>query len=274
MDRRHPASLLTVGLHLPRLAEQPGVDGDPSRFLKKLGSLARLALSAAVQKREFLTAARRPHRLGAPPVTGGFLLDRARLVAAPVGLDEVVRRFMGGGLCSGGAALDFGKQIVQTLHDVLRQDGGRSRLATCLDGPDGFRFGRRWRGRRAGGGSDAPGTPSAPVKHQLRAAGALHAVAEGGTAALFLPQDPRPTAEAVADALRMAWKQPDVSRFCASRPPLRQPHDELGVFRRVQSLGKNLEHLRHVAGESAAGSSHSPGKTAERSTPSASGGTT
>ena len=73
VDRRHPAALLTVGLHLPRLAEQPGVDGDPARFVKKLGSLARLALSAGVQKRDFL---RRREASGASPVTSGFLLDR------------------------------------------------------------------------------------------------------------------------------------------------------------------------------------------------------
>ena len=61
--------------------------------------------------------------------------------------------------------------------------------------------------------------PSAPVKHQLRAAGTLHAAAEGGTAALFLPEDPRPTAEAVAEALRMAWKQSDVSRLRFTAAP-------------------------------------------------------
>ena len=208
VDRRHPALLLTVGLHLPRLAEQPGVDGDPARFLKKLGSLARLALSAAVQKRDYLR--RREAVPGAPPVTSGFLLDRARLAAAPVGLDAVVQAFTGRGLCSGGAALEFGKQIVQTLHDVLRQDGGQTRLATCLDGPDDFHFGEGLTVARAAGLT--PWDAAAPVKHQLRAAGALHAAAEGGTSALFLPDDPRPTAEAVADWLRLAWKQSDVSR--------------------------------------------------------------
>ena len=211
----HPAVLLTVGVHLPRLADQPGVDGDPARFLKKLGSLARLALSAAVQKREFLRRRERvrpPDASAAPPVTSGFLLDRARLVVAPVGLDAVVRRFTGGGLCSGKDSLDFGKQIVQTLRDVLRQDGGRSRLAACLDGPDGFRFSGGWPAAGQAAGLTA-WDPTAPPKNQLRAAGALHALAEGGTAALILPEDPRPTAETVADYLRSAWKQPDVNRI-------------------------------------------------------------
>lgn len=211
VDRQHPAVLLTVGLHLPRLAEQPGVDGDPARYLKKLGSLARLALSAAVQKREYLRRRER-EAPAAPPVTGGFLLDRARLLAAPVGLDAVVARFTGGGLCSGKESLDLGKQIVQTLRDVLRQDGGRSRLAACLDGLDGFRFRGGWPAAVQAAGVTG-WDPAAPPKHQLRAAGALHALADGGTAALFLLDDPRPTAETVADCLRSAWKQPDLNRI-------------------------------------------------------------
>jgi hypothetical protein len=203
VDRQHPAVLLTVGLHLPRLAEQPGVDGDATRFLKKLGSLARLALSAAVQKREFL------RRQGS--FKSGFILDRARLIAAPVGLGAVVTAFTGGGLCSSKESLDFGKQIVQTLRDVLRQDGGACRLGTCLDGPDDFRLGDGTPTAGQIAGPTAWDAAAAP-KNQLRAAGALHALAEGGTAALILPKDARPTAEAVADTLRSAWKQTDVIR--------------------------------------------------------------
>jgi hypothetical protein len=201
VDRRHPAALLTVGVHLPRLAEHPGADGDPMRFLKKLGSLARLALSAAVQKREFL---RQQDRF-----KSGFILDRARLVVAPVGLDAVVRRFAGTGLCSAG--LEFGKQIVQTLRDVLRQDGGLSRLGTCLDGPDDFRLGNDALTVESVAGL-TPWDGTAPLKSQLRSAGALHAAAEGGTAALFAPDNPTPTAETAAEWLRSAWKQSDVTR--------------------------------------------------------------
>ena len=53
---------------------------------------------------------------------------------------------------------------------------------------------------------------TAAPKNQLRAVGALHALAEGGTAALILPEDPRQTAETVADYLRSAWKQPELNR--------------------------------------------------------------
>ncbi len=201
MDRRHPAVLLTVGVHLPRLAEQPGADGDPARFLKKLGSLARLALSAAVQKREFL---RRQERF-----QSGFLLDRARLVVAPVGLDAVVRTVTGAGLCAGG--LDFGRQIVQTLRDVLRKDGALSRLDTCLDGPDDFRVGDGARTAETFAGL-TPWDDTVAPKQQLKAAGALHALAEGGTAAVILSDEARLTAKTVADVFRSAWKQTDVNR--------------------------------------------------------------
>ena len=204
MDRQHPAVLLTVGVHLPRLAEQPGVNGDATRFLKKLGSLARLALSAAVQKREFL---RRQDSF-----KSGFILDRARLVVAPVGLDAVVTAFTGGGLCSGKESLDFGKQIVQTLRDVLRQDGGACRLGTCLGGPNDFRLGDETPTVKQVAGLTAWDAAALP-KNQIRAAGTLHTIAECGTAAVILPEDARPTAETVVDVLRSAWKQSDVNRI-------------------------------------------------------------
>ena len=50
LDRQHSAVLLAVGLHLPRLIAQCGPQIDPPLFLRKLDSLARLALSAATQK--------------------------------------------------------------------------------------------------------------------------------------------------------------------------------------------------------------------------------
>ena len=127
IDRQHSAVLLTVGLHLPRLAAQPGLREDAALFLQKLGSLTRLAISAAVQKREYL---RRLERAQPSPLTTGFLLDRARLVVAPIGLDFVVQQMLGRGLTSGGAALDLGKQIVTRLRDVLKQETRTSPIWT------------------------------------------------------------------------------------------------------------------------------------------------
>jgi ATP cone domain len=211
LDRKHPAVLLAVGLHLPRLVELPGVEGRSPAFLQKLSSLARLALSAAVQKRSFLRRQGKEAD-GAPVLGQGFLLDRARLVVVPVGLDAAVRRLAGCGLGEGKPALDLGRQIVQRLREVLHQDGRRSNLDSCIDGMTAFAL----------DGADAtaalvagltPWAPELPARNQLRAAGALHAAAEGGTAAVFLPEDMRRRPEEVADLLSHAWRQTEVVRL-------------------------------------------------------------
>ncbi|HEY7328951.1 MAG TPA: ATP cone domain-containing protein [Gemmataceae bacterium] len=223
IDRQHPAVLMTVGLHLPQLALQPGIDGEPAKFLAKLGSLARLALSAGVQKREYLRHLERSRRRQHEPeasatVTNGFLLDRARLVVAPVGLDCVVQSFVKKGLSSGGAALDFARQIVLRLRDVLRQDGRTVHLDTCLDGPlrlhdaQGSEPNEGWPLVEDVAGLTA-WDPTAPLKSQLRSAGALHGVAEHGTLALFQPEDEARSQEQLTEWLHTAWKQTDVVRL-------------------------------------------------------------
>jgi hypothetical protein len=221
VDRQHPAVLLTVGLHLPRLALQRGIDGDTVKFLHKLGSLARLALSAGVQKREYLRrlerSRSRPSTDG-PALTSGFLLDRARLLVAPVGLDQVVASFVHKGLTAGAGALEFGRQIVQRLREVLRQDGRNAHLDTCLDGPFRFHLGeaaqtqQEWPRVEEVAGLTA-WEPGVALKSQLRAAGTLQAVAEHGTLALFLPEDKTTSPEQTADWLHTAWRQTDVVRL-------------------------------------------------------------
>ena len=214
VDRQHPAALLTVGLHLPRLAELGGVGGDAERFLLKLGSLARLALSAAVQKRAFLRqqAKARSGRADAEPaLTSGFLLDRARLVTAPVGLDAVVRSLSGSGLAAGGPGLELGRRVVGKLRDVLRDDGRRAVLDACVDGPAAGRLGGA-PPELAHVAGLTPWGDGATVREQLRGAGPLHAAAEGGTLTLFIPPGQPPTPEEVVDWLRAAWQRGEVVR--------------------------------------------------------------
>jgi hypothetical protein len=220
VDRSHPAVLLTVGLHLPRLAMQPGIDDDPQKFLAKLGSLARLALSAGVQKREYLRRLERNRSCPAtdePALTSGFLLDRARLLVAPVGLDSVVHSFFKKGLSAGGAALDFGRQIVHRLRDVLRQDGRHAHLDTCVDGPFCFHLApsredrEEWPIAEEAAGLTAWDT-TASLKNQMRSTGVLQGVADHGTLALFLAEEKTPSAEQVAESLQTAWRQTDVVR--------------------------------------------------------------
>jgi hypothetical protein len=205
LDRSHPASLLTVGLNLPVLARLAGMLADAERFCQRLGPLVRLALSAALQKRRFL-------RRHCPAVTSGFVLDRARFVVAPVGLDAVVRLFTDWGLSNGGPSLELGRQVVQRLRDVVHHDGRAAQMDACLDGP--FSFGLD--GAPAAAEAVAGLTPwdaGAAVRSQLRAGGALHGLSEHGTLALFLPADESGGPEQLVEWLRIAWRQGEVVRL-------------------------------------------------------------
>jgi hypothetical protein len=221
LDRRHTGTLLTVGVHLPRLLQQSGVGSDSGRFLHKLESLARLALSAGIQKRDFL----RRLSNARPELGRGFRLDRARLAVTPVGLEEVTRRLFDSGLCEKGAGLEFAKEIVVRLRNILRDDGRSSRLETCVDSASDFMI------------EDAPQMPcvgdiagltawnaEATLKDQLDAAGLLHREAEAGTAAILLPSRRSLSPDEVIDSLRYAWKHTDVVRvrFIRAVPQARQ----------------------------------------------------
>src|SRR5262249_45205629 len=93
LDRAHPALLGVAGVSLTRLLEITRPENelrvDPPTFLRKLASLARLALSAGHARREFL------RRHGRPAVTCGFLPDRARMVVTPLGLETTARAVTG-----------------------------------------------------------------------------------------------------------------------------------------------------------------------------------
>jgi hypothetical protein len=212
MDRKHPTVLLNVGIHLPKLAEMPGITG--SNFTSKLGSLARLAVSAAVQKRDYLRRTNRQR----PALTGRFLLDRARLVVTPVGLDAVVRTLSGSALTSGKPAVDTARRIVQSLQDDLGVAGRTYRLECCVD--EGGGLGKHCEDARAVAGVTG-WDPSASWRAQLRAAGPLHAAVQGGTALIVLPSERVLGGADLLDLLRYAWEKTEVARLRFVRPALR-----------------------------------------------------
>ncbi len=222
LDRQHPAVLLTVGLHLPRLLEQCSPPIDPALFLRKLDSLARLALSAATQKRDFL----RRHGCGRPSVNRGFVLDRARLLAVPVGLDSAAQTLLGRSLGSPGSAREFAQQVVHRLQSVLQEDARAHMLDTCVDSALGYRLGgdepsagsqlwpitdSRWPLAPDAAGLTAWDT-TATAKDQLLAASSLHATAGAGTVALLVAEERSISPEELADLLRFAWQQTEVTR--------------------------------------------------------------
>jgi hypothetical protein len=217
MDLDHPAVILSVALHLPRLAREKRYIGASAGILERLGSLARLAISAARQKREFL----RRHSPRRDLLSRGFLLDRARLVVVPVGLDAVVRESIGEGISKDSSAQKLGVQILERLWQALRDEGKSLNLNVCLDSAPDF---------RCTGGIDAPAVeldsmdpreaagvttwdPDAPPLTQIRAAGALHAVVRSGTAAVLTPEREPPPVDDLVELLRYALEETKIQRL-------------------------------------------------------------
>jgi hypothetical protein len=221
LDRQHPATLVAIGLNLPRLAEQPGVQDQAERFLDKLGSLVRMALSAATQRRDFL----RRYSEARPDLRSGFLLDRARLVLTPIGLEAVVQRFTGRGLCDDGGGANFGRQIVEHLMKALRVDSRHRYLESTLDSAGPLSFDNQSPLPRSP--EKAAGLtcwdPLMPLRHQLQGAGQLQAVTKTGTALLLLSAEHSITAEQVIDLLQRAWQETEISRLRLQRLRSAQP---------------------------------------------------
>jgi hypothetical protein len=217
MDDGHPAVLLTVALHLPRLAREKRHFASSSQILDRLRSLARLAISAARQKREFL----RRYTSRRDLLGRGFLLDRAQLVIIPVGLDAVVSESIGVGICNHSSAQKLGVQILRRLWEALRGEGKSLNLNVGLDSAPDF---------RCTGEIDLPAAavdsvdpreaagvttwaPDAPAVAQIRAAGALHAVARSGTAAIFTPQNEPLAVDDLVELLHYAQERTQVQRL-------------------------------------------------------------
>jgi len=187
LSRSHRAVLTQVSIQLRALAEQPGMLADPERYLQRLGSLLRLALRAAVQRRQQL---RRQNR---PALSEGFLLERAIVVLGVLDLDEVVRRFTGWSLANGGDSLGWGTRIVQRLLDMLQREGQHLQLEGVLEGL-------------------TPLAPGASLQAQAHAASTLHALAEGGTLRLYWPEEVPLDAACLAAELRRLWRETAVGR--------------------------------------------------------------
>src|SRR5262249_54483522 len=179
LDRRNPAVLLRIGLDMVRLAEQVGSRAPPETFRQKLGSLARLAFSAGLQKRDFL----RRHLGQRPELNAGFFLERARLVVVPIGLDQMVRRLRGGGICTP-PGWQCARQMVDHMTAVLRHEGRLAQLEACLDSVEGFCMDSEESPPTAECAAGVtPWDASATVAEQLHAAAELGA----STAAILLP---------------------------------------------------------------------------------------
>jgi hypothetical protein len=225
LDRRHPAVLTVVGLNLAGLAEKQGVLNNPPKFLEKLSSLARMAVSAAIQKRDFLRLMGKNH----PALLRGFLIERARLLVAPIGLEHVVRAMTGESTCQE-PGLRFAKQIAERLKSVLETEGQGRRLLTCLGGSLNQRFtfdDSAMTDPQAAAESFPkldkvtglmPWNVEATWKAQLKVASTLHNVAGQGTAPLVVGNEESPSPEEVVEWLAWAWQSTELSSLRLVRP--------------------------------------------------------
>ncbi len=195
VDRKCPGVLLEVGVDLAALAGRPEIKRDGATLLKKLPSLAHLAVSAARQKRQYLRALPETS-----PMKRQFLIERAAALVTPLGLDEAVRNLTGASLARSPLALDFALRIIHTLKTTLQDAGQSVLLELRLDGP----------------ALSLADWTLAPQK-QLEIAGKLHARAGAGTMTLLLADDHQADAERLAESLQWAWAATSVVRVQLQR---------------------------------------------------------
>ena len=124
---------------------------DLDLYLRKLGKPgARLAVSATPCKNgiTFGKTLREPDS-DRPFLQRGFLLDRARLLITPTGLDEVVRALTGCGLVEGKPGIDAARRLLQHLNAELAEEGKRRLVDCVLDTAGRPGRPRPWRDRQA-----------------------------------------------------------------------------------------------------------------------------
>jgi hypothetical protein len=218
LDRHHSALLIAVGLHLPDLLEQPGVRSAPDIFLRKLRSLARLGLTAAIQKRRFLSRNCRQQP--------AFVVDRARLSVVPIGLDSVTRHYTTQAIVPGTPGADFAFRIVHGLHEVLQEEGPMHNLDVSLDSAPTSEPTLMGSFNVLSAEAVSEAHPSVDqiaglttwndglsLSEQIMAAAPLQARIQAGTAWLLSPKDGTGhSEEELINVLRFAWKETNIAR--------------------------------------------------------------
>ena len=214
------AILLTIGLGLRNLVRMMGTPVTPERFLTKLASLVRLALSAATQKRTWL----RPRKGASVILDQAFYLENARVVLTPLDLDAVVAELTGERCCGrSGAGLSLGGDILDCLRHAATEDARALLLNAAVDSPlrEDFgseaRFQKETEDRRAG---ITTWENQAPILRQISASASLQEAARGGTALIRCQDGTRPTVDEFVEALRFAWEKTGVLalRLAAEAP--------------------------------------------------------
>jgi hypothetical protein len=167
----------------------PPVDADA--FLRKVGSLTRFAKTAGHVKQDFL------RRHGRPEVRAAFLLDRARLVLVPAGLEAAA-------CATDRGPAEFAREVLRAIRTAAETDRPRVMpvRAEATLGP-GF-----W---------DAVLGPGSAVRQQVRVGSQMLAVTGAGRLDLVHPERRPFSATEAADAVRGAAESA-VTRISFARP--------------------------------------------------------
>lgn len=128
LHRRAPAVSIAVGLRLNELLHRPDVACQSDLFLEKIGSLARLAIAAGVQKRASL-------RKHADHLSRAFLLDRAAVALIPLDVSEVLRQLLGVSGLGSPFARAFLGQILTAIARPMADARFRTGLELLLEPP-------------------------------------------------------------------------------------------------------------------------------------------
>jgi hypothetical protein len=159
------------------------------------------------------------------------MLDRARLVVVPVGLDYAVHVLLGHRPCATGSAREIARQIVSSLQAVLQADGRSNLLDTCVDSALGYRLtpgdeslaergswpfwpicDSRWPAATEVAGL-TPWDHQTAIKDQLQSASALHGITGTGTVGLLITEERPLSPEEGVKSLRYAWEQTETVRI-------------------------------------------------------------
>lgn len=207
IDRDYPTALIYITLHLRQLVDRAGAQGLPERFLEQLASLARLALSAAAQKREFLR-----HYGPARPT---FLADRARVVVVPGELAESAQRLGGSESLNEEVVWNLRSEAIKRLEQVLEREGTARGLQAVVDSAPWFVR------ESAAPGADDPLSFACLIAREPhfsrlafeQAAARLSAA----TLAVAISPGAVPSAESLVALLRYGWRHTRTGRMCFYR---------------------------------------------------------
>ena len=213
MDRKNSGVLFEIGLDLAAFARHADISQDGVALLKKLPSLARMAVSAAKQKQQYLRSL--PEEC---PLARGFLIERAACVVTPIGLDAVVCAATGESMTKSPLSLDFAVRIVQTIKDALRQASRSISLDVRLDGQ-----------LHSSDSSWSTADTTVSLRKQLETASQLHLHAGGGTMTLLLADENETNVDTLVDLLRWTWQSTSVKRLLLLRASTRLHQGEFPI---------------------------------------------